>query len=243
MWYSIVISVLLVLCLVLYFVFSRKLKMPTVATEIMTTKYNKKLAKLERFCKVNKLNFDKERLMSKTESGELTKQSLLDNITVIQNIASNFEDIEEIYISESKTEAQSKIDALKTLAPIKIFASELNVDKSISDLFETFNVGTTKLNFEFQQYFGSQNCIDIGTNQLIFISENELVALDSKNIFECKAGSGRIEIIKNKKQENEGEHFELKVYLNENLLFSKEVLVDSDNVKKYLTKSKFFKKN
>lgn len=246
MWYSIVISVLLVLCLVLYFILSRKLKMPTVATEIMTTKYNKKIFKLERFCKINKLDIDKEKLISKTEQCELTKKSLLDNVITIQNIAKNFEDIEEIYISKNKDEAQNKINNLKTLAPLKIFADELKIDKSIYDIFETFNVGLTKLNFEFQQYLGSQNCVNIGVKQLIFVSSNEIVVVDGNNIFECNSGTYSIEIFKSeakdKLTDNAHDYFTLKLYFNGCELFSKEIMADSDNVKNYLTKSKFFKK-
>lgn len=245
MWYSIVISVLLVACLVLYFVLSRKLKMPTVATEIMTTKYNKKISKLERFCKVNGLRLEKDKLCSKLENDKLTAENLIANIKSIQAISQNFEGIEDVYVSADKKEAQDKIDGLKSVAPIKIFADELEINKSIYDLFETFNIGFTKLDFEFQKYFGSQNCINLDDRKLIFLPDNQLVVVNSKNIFECKHGNYELTVSKrgkDKKNKSAEDIYALKLLFGGEELLNKEVLVESKNVKKYLEKSEFFKK-
>ncbi len=136
--------------------------MPTVATEIMTSKYNKRLNKLERFCKSNKLQFDKAKYLGQTIESELTNENLISNIQTIQNIAFNFEEIEEVLIASKKEEAQNKINSLKQIAPLKIFAGELKWDETVVGLFDTFNADQTKLNFEFQKYLGSQNFIKNG---------------------------------------------------------------------------------
>lgn len=243
MWFSITISVLLVLCLVLYFVFSRKLKVPTIATEIMTTKYNKKIKKLERFCKSNRLTFDKTKYISTLTNGDLTEENLILNVKTIQNIASNFEDIEGIYFSNSKIEAQTKIDNLKQIAPLKIFADELTGDKKVFDVFETFNIGKTKLDFEFQKYFGSQLCVNLGDKKAIILSDDKLVVVDDKNIFDCKYGEYKIEISNedSKNLQSKSKIFKLKLIFENTELVSKDVLVDNKNVEKYLSKTKYFK--
>lgn len=243
MWLSIVIAVLLAVCLVLYFVFSRKLKMPTVATEIMTTKYNKKIGKLERFCKVNKLQLEKERLCSKVVDDELNIENLIANVQTIQSIAQNFETIEDVYMSADKKEAQERINALKSVAPIKIFANELEIDREIHDVFETFNIEFSKLDFEFQKYFGSQQCVCLGERRLIFLPDNQLVVVNSKNIFECENGEYDLAVEKHSKNDKSGEEiFALKLLFKCTELVNKEVLVENKNVKKYLEKSKFFRK-
>lgn len=244
MWYSIVISVLLVICLVLYFVFSRKLKMPTVATEIMTSKYNKKLNKLERFCKSNKLQFDKAKYLGKTVESELTNENLISNIQTIQNIAFNFEEIEDVFISSKKEEAQNKINSLKQIAPLKIFAGELKWDKTVVGLFDTFNADQTKLNFEFQKYLGSQNFIKNGEQKLFFLSEDKLLIVDERNIFESKIVDCNLEVrqIENSENSDTAKVFNLKLSSGSDIIFNKEVLADKESVCHYLTNNKYYKK-
>lgn len=244
MWYSITISVLLIVCLILYFVFSKKLKMPTVATEIMISKYNKKICKLEKFCKLNKLDFDKTKVSSSLIEDKLNVENLLSNTETIKAIASNYEDIEDIYVSSEKMEAQEKINKLKNIAPIKIFADELKCDPGVRDVFETFNVSFTKLDFEVQKYFGSQNCVNIGNEKLIFLENEQIVVVNDKNIFECKSGNGKIEILKKVKSgglPSEENIFVLKIFFNGAELFTKEVLVESKNVENFLLNNKYFK--
>lgn len=247
MWYSILIAGLLVVCLVIYFILSKKLKMPTVATEIMTTKYNKKIARLERFCKANSLKFDSEKYLTKIADSELTGEKLIENIETIKNIASNFEEIEDIYVSSKKEEAQDKISRLKILAPLKIFAGELDGNNEISDIFETFNVGFTKLNFEFQKYLGSQQFVATGQQKMLFLNENQVVVVNENNIFETKLCECKIEILcetsKNSQDSSGGgDIFTLKVKVGMTELFCKNVFVDSSKIKKYLKNSKFFVK-
>ncbi len=244
MWFSIVISVLLVICLVLYFVFSRKLKMPTVATEIMTSKYNKKLNKLERFCKSNKLQFDKTKYLGQTVESELTDENLIGNIQTIQNIAFNFEEIEDVFISSKKEEAQNKINSLKQIAPLKIFAGELKCDEAIVGLFDTFNAEQTKLNFEFQKYLGSQNFIKNGEQRLFFLSENKLLIVDERNIFESKVVDCNLEVkqVENSENSDMAKVFNLKLSSGSDVIFNKEVLADKESVCNYLTSSKYYKK-
>lgn len=244
MWFSIVISVLLVICLVLYFVFSRKLKMPTVATEIMTSKYNKKLNKLERFCKSNKLQFDKTKYLGLTVGSELTDENLIGNIQTIQNIAFNFEEIEDVFISSKKEEAQNKINGLKQIAPLKIFAGELKCDDTIVGLFDTFNAEQTKLNFEFQKYLGSQNFIKNGEQRLFFLSENKLLIVDERNIFESKVVGYNIEVkqVENGENSDTAKVFNLKLSSGSDVIFNKDILADKESVCNYLTNNKFYKK-
>lgn len=244
MWYSIVISVLLVVCLVIYFVFSRKLKMPTVATEIMTSKYNKRLGKLERFCKSNKLQFDKTKYLGQTVESELTNENLITNVQTIQSIAFNFEEIEDVFISSKKEEAQNKIDSLKQIAPLKIFADELKCDEAIVDLFDTFNAERTKLNFEFQKYLGSQNYIKNGEQRLFFLLENKLLIVDERNIFESKIVDYNLEVKQIEKSGNSDsvKIFNLKLSSGSDVIFDKEVLADKESVCKYLTSNKYYKK-
>lgn len=242
MWYSIVISVLLVFCLILYFVLSKKLRMPTVATEVMITKYNKRIGKLERFCKVNKLQLEKERLCSKVVDDELNVENLLANVQAIQSIAQNFEGIEDVYVSADKNEAQKRIAALKSIAPLKIFASELESDKEIRGIFETFNIDFSKLNFEFQKYFGSQQYVNLGDQKCCFLNNDIMVLVDEKNIFEAKAGEFKLEIV-NDNDENAGELsdvYKLKLCFNNVEIFTKKVIVDNEKVRKYLQKNRYF---
>lgn len=248
MWYSITISVLLVLCLVLYFVFSKKLKMPTVATEIMTTKYNNKLTKLERFCKINKLKFDKQKYLSSTIDSNLTCEKLIKNVEVIANIFSNYESIEDIFASSSKNEAQTKINRLFSIAPLKIFADELKTEKNIYDMFATFNINFSKLNFEFQKYFGSQQYVDLGTQKVTFLDDERMIAVDETNIFETKTGNYRLEVSNKNNESNEKssdsmEIYCLKLYFNGSELFNKQVFVDNKKVKQFIEKSKYYIKN
>ena len=244
MWFSIVISVLLVICLVLYFVFSRKLKIPTVATEIMTSKYNKKLNKLERFCKSNKLQFDKTKYLGQTVESELNDENLIGNIQTIQSIAFNFEEIEDVFISSKKEEAQNKINSLKQIAPLKIFAGELKYDETIAGLFDTFNAEQTKLNFEFQKYLGSQNFIKNDEQRLFFLSENKLLIVDERNIFESKVVDYNLEVkqVENSENSDTAKVFNLKLLSGSDVIFNKAVLADKESVCNYLTSSKYYKK-
>lgn len=247
MWYSIVISVLLVLCLILYFVLSRKLRMPTVATEIMITKYNKRINKLDRFCKVNKLQLEKERLCSKVVDDELNVENLLANVQTIQTIAQNFEGIEDVYVSTGKNEAHEKIAALKSVAPLKIFANELEIDRDICGLFDTFNVDFSKLNFEFQKYFGSQQYVDLGYQKCCFLNSDTMILVDEKNIFEVKTGKFKLEITNDKEESNENvgkssDVYKLKLCFNNTEIFAKKVMVDNEKVRKYLQKNRYFVK-
>lgn len=218
--------------------------MPTVATEIMTSKYNKRLGKLERFCKSNKLQFDKTKYLGQTVESELTNENLISNIQTIQNIAFNFEGIEDVFISSKKEEAQNKINNLKQIAPLKIFAGELKCDEAIVGLFDTFNAEQTKLNFEYQKYLGSQNYIKNGEQRLFFLSENKLLIVDERNIFESKIVDCNLEVrqIENSENSDTAKVFNLKLSSGSDVIFDKEVLADKESVCHYLTSNKYYKK-
>lgn len=218
--------------------------MPTVATEIMTSKYNKRLGKLERFCKSNKLQFDKTKYLGQTVECELTDENVIGNIQTIQNIAFNFEGIEDVFISSKKEEAQNKIDSLKQIAPLKTFAGELKCDEAIVGLFDTFNADPTKLNFEFQKYLGSQNFIKNGEQRLFFLSDDKLLIVDERNIFESKIVDYNLEVKKVEKSENSdsAKVFNLKLSSGSDVIFNKDVLADKESVCKYLTSNKYYKK-
>ncbi len=185
MTFSIIICVLLVVSLAVYFIFSRRLRTPTVTTEILIKKYNARLNKLARFLSKNKIEFSLQQFFSSIEKSELDWNKMSANVKTIKNIEQNNELIEEILIESSKNAAIAKLNELKKGCTLFEFAGELSVDAAASQVFDILGKEKSKLDFEMQRYFGSQDFYKF-ENKLVFVQDNLALKVDPKNIFACE---------------------------------------------------------
>ncbi len=195
---SIIIAVLMIVCLVIYFIYSRKLKTPTVTTEVLIKKYNGKVNKLSRFLRKNKIDYDLTPFASKIVKADLTWTRLQSNITAIKTIEFNNELIEELFLANTKQELMDKIKQLKGGLEICEFAAELDPNKKASQILEILGYEKSKLDFEMQRYFGSQTFYK-KENKLYFLCNSSALVVSPKNVFECEILDFEIKI--NKKTE------------------------------------------
>ena len=185
MYFSIVISVLLVVSLVIYFVMSRKLRTPTVTTEVLVKKYNSRLSKLDRFLRRNKIEFNLQPYLSSVQKQQLTWENIVLNLKAIKAIEKNNELIEEIFIASSKDEAREKLKTFNSNCTLFEFAGELEADEKLTQVFEIIGYEKTKLDFEMQRYFGSQAFYKLD-DSLIFVKNDKALQVNPKNVFDSQ---------------------------------------------------------
>ena len=198
-WYSLIIGVVLAVALFAYFILSRKLKTPTVTTEILVEKYNKRLNKLALFMKKNKIMLTVDEYRSKIERSEIDLDKVKHNLASISNIEKNNELIEEVFLAKNKQEVEEKMQLFQKNCTLFEFAGELEPDQQVVDLFEMIGYSKTKLDFEKQRYFGSQNFYNI-QNKLIFVTNSSALIVDEKNVFKSNLIKFELKIKKNAKK-------------------------------------------
>lgn len=181
MAYLIIIAALLVLSLIAYFILSRKLRTPTVFTEIITKKYVARLKKVETFLKKNKIEADLPYPI--IESQELNWQAVENNLLAFKRLQKNVETIESVLACGTKDQVLQLISEFETVK-IAEFKDELVEDK-IVDIFKIMGYEESKLDFELQRYFGSQNFIKI-ENKMVFINNSLALVISPKNVFESE---------------------------------------------------------
>lgn len=202
MIFSIVILVLLVVCLIIYFVYSSKLKTPTVITELLITKYNKQIEKLKRFLEKNQIKFDCEKFYSDTSKKEVSWEGIRHNIETIKSIENNVNIVKSVF--EAKTKAQAEELLQKMLAPCELyeFAGECEQNAEYVKLMEVLGFSKSKLDFEQQRYFGSQ-FFYIVKDMLVCFYGNEVLLINPKDVFASKICDCKVKIQKKEKAKNE----------------------------------------
>ncbi len=203
MWYSMLIGVCLAIALMAYFLLSRKIKMPTVNTEILVKKYNNRLVKLEKFLKKNKIEGQVGQFFSQIEKKDISQNAVKENIETIKKIEDNNELIEEIFLAQNKKEVQEKFSKLQEGCVLFEFAGELEPsDDEI--LFDMIGFSKTKLDFEQQRYFGSQYFYKI-QEKIVFVMNSCALVVEPKNIFESKIVNFDVNVQKNKEKSTKNE--------------------------------------
>ena len=209
MWYSLLIGIVLAIALMAYFILSRKLKTPTVTTEILIEKYNKRLKKLDAFFKKNKIDLSTAEYESKIEKAETNLEKVQSNLQVISNIEKNNELIEEIFIAKNKQEVEEKVKLFQKNCVLYEFAGELQPNIDVQNLFDMIGYAKTKLDFEKQRYFGSQTFHKIEEN-LVFVTNSSALIIDEKNVFASNLEKFELNIEKNaKKSENNAQIYDI----------------------------------
>lgn len=231
MAYSIILAVLIVTALILYFVLNRKLKTPTIVTELLLTKYNKKVDKLNLFFKKNQIDIDVLKFKSSVEKKDISWQAIKHNLLIIEKIKANALLIDNILSLTKKQEVLEQAKFLHAPCNLYEFAEELNVEKKTAQLFEVLGIRKTKLDFEQQRYFGSQFFYDID-GMFVYNFDNEVLLVDNTNIFNCKVVDFKVNIEEIEKNQ-EGKVFQVRLFLGEKLV-DKKVLVPQKEVIKFL---------
>lgn len=227
----------MVVALVVYFVLSRKFRTPTITTEILVTKYNSKLKKLERFFNKNKIELTTAGFESQIEKSELNLENLEKNVKTIHIIEQNSEVIEEIYLSNTADEVKEKFSKLKKPGKLCEFQDELKWNEDVNNVFQMLGYNSTKLDFEQQRYFGSQNFYKI-EDKLVFVSNFSALILNSKNVFDAEFSEFQIITEKlTKKTEKSGPKYKI-ILQAKGLSLSPELIVTQKEGQKVLEKFK-----
>ncbi len=231
MVFSIIIAVLLVAALVLYFVMSRKLKTPTVVTELLTTKYNKRLDKLSLFLKKNQIQKDVAGFKSTVEKVDISWEAVQQNLQAIANIENNAKLTEEILVATKKQEVEEKLKNF--VAPCKIceFAGELQQKNNRAQIFDVLGLNKSKLDFEQQRYFGSQFFYKVG-DEFVFFHEGQALIVDPTNIFASRIVVYDVSVSELDKVEG-GKIFEATINMGQQQ-FKQKVLATQKETIKYL---------
>ena len=233
MYYSIIIFVLMIVCLVIYFVFNQKIKMPTRLTEFVIDKYNKKLKKIAAISKKNEINFDEKIYQSKIESEKLTLDNLEKNIKTLKKIKKNTDLIKNALALTNKDEFEKALGELAAGCELFEFKDELKTSEEDNKLFEVFDFKKSKLDFEMQKYFGSQDFF-VHDEKYFFFDKNKAYVIDTKNVFKSDVLQYNLEISESKeKTEEKVPIFELKIL---ELNLSKKIQVPQKNIQNYLRK-------
>ena len=76
------------------------------------------------------------------------------------------------------------------------------------------------------------------------MSEDKLLIVDERNIFESKIVNYNLEVrqIENSENSDTGKVFNLKLSSGSDIIFNKEVLADKESVCHYLANNKYYKK-
>lgn len=196
MWYGIIIFGLMVICLILYFVFEKKLKTPTVVSELLIKNYNTKLSKLSKKLKKLNIEFSFDQYKSFVKPKVLTEENLKHNITVVEKIKTNYEVLNQIKQTKNVEQLKNELKKLKKDCEIYEFKDELKFNNKNNKYLEIFNVKKEKLNFENQKFFGSQTGFIIN-EKYIFLGNSLAYVIDQKNIFCSYFSDFIIKIIKN----------------------------------------------
>ena len=199
MWYGIIIFGLMVICLILYFVFEKKLKTPTVVSELLIKNYNTRLSKLSKKLKKLNIEFSFDQYKSFVKPKVLTEENLKHNITVVEKIKINYEVLNQIKQTKNVEQLKNELKKLKKDCEIYEFKDELKFNNKNNKYLEIFNVKKEKLNFENQKFFGSQTGFIIN-EKYIFLGNFSAYVIDQKNIFCSYFSDFIIKIIKNSKK-------------------------------------------
>ena len=233
MYYSIIIFVLMIVCLIIYFVFSKKIKMPTRLTEFVVDKYNKKLKKLAAISKKNEINFDEKVYQSKIEPEKLTLNNLEKNIETLKKIKKNTDLIKNALTLTKKNEFEKALSELATDCTLFEFKDEFKLSEEDNKLLEVFDFKKSKLDFEMQKYFGSQDFF-MYDEKYFFFDKNKAYVIDIKDVFKSDVLQYNLEIAESKeKTEEKVPIFELKIA---ELNLSKKIQVPQKNMQNYLRK-------
>lgn len=229
MIYSIIILSLLLVALILYFVLSRKIKTPTVVTELLTKKYNDRLSKLYVFLKKNGINFVAAEYECKLEDSLLSWQAVEENIKAIENIKENVKLIGEIYKATKKQQVEELLKNLHAPCKIRQFMGELEQEKQGAQIFEVLGFNKTKLDFEQQRYFGSQQFFKIG-DMFFFFGKQKVLTVDINNIFKCAIEDYFVEV-NFIEDEGDGKIFEAQINIGEKSFVQKVLAEDKQTIK------------
>ena len=223
----------MIVCLIIYFVFSKKIKMPTRLTEFVIDKYNKKLKKFAAISKKNEINFDEKIYQSKIESEKLTLDNLEKNIKTLKKIKKNTDLIKNALALTNKDEFEEALSELAAGCELFEFKDELKISEEDNKLFEVFNFKKSKLDFEMQKYFGSQDFF-VYDEKYFFFDKNKAYLIDIKDVFKSDVLQYNLEIAESKeKTEEKVPIFELKIA---ELNLSKKIQVPQKNMQNYLRK-------
>lgn len=223
----------MVVCLIIYFVFSKKIKMPTRLTEFVVDKYNKKLKKIAEISKKNEINFDEKIYQSKIEPEKLTLDNIEKNIKTLKKIKKNTDLIKNALALTNKDEFEKALGELAAGCELFEFKDELKMSEEDNKLFEVFDFKKSKLDFEMQKYFGSQDFF-VHDEKYFFFDKNKAYVIDTKNVFKSDVLQYNLEISESKeKTEEKVPIFELKI---SELNLSKKIQVPQKNMQNYLRK-------
>ena len=223
----------MIVCLIIYFVFSKKIKMPTRLTEFVVDKYNKKLKKLAAISKKNEINFDEKAYQSKIEPEKLTLENLEKNIETLKKIKKNTDLIKNALALTKKNEFEKALSELATDCTLFEFKDEFKLSEEDNKLLEVFDFKISKLDFEMQKYFGSQDFF-VNDEKYFFFDKNKAYLIDIKDVFKSDVLQYNLEIAESKeKTEEKVPIFELKIA---ELNLSKKIQVPQKNMQNYLRK-------
>ena len=223
----------MIVCLIIYFVFSKKIKMPTRLTEFVVDKYNKKLKKLAAISKKNEINFDEKAYQSKIEPEKLTLENLEKNIETLKKIKKNTDLIKNALALTKKNEFEKALRELATDCTLFEFKDEFKLSEEDNKLLEVFDFKKSKLDFEMQKYFGSQDFF-VYDEKYFFFNKNKAYFIDIKDVFKSDVLQYNLEIAESKeKTEEKVPIFELKIA---ELNLSKKIQVPQKNMQNYLRK-------
>ena len=239
MYYGFIILGLMVICLVVYFIFERKLKMPTVVTSILINQYNKKLKHVARFLKKNQIAFEEEKYKSGIQKENISKENLIENIKTIKKIKENAEIFEKILKATARADVDELLSQLNEKCQLFEFKEEFVAKDKNNDILEMFNIEKGRLGFEYQKYFGSQDFFFV-ENKCVLLDNFSAFIIDQKNIFDCNYLTYNLKINKkslknDKKSENNEPIYEI-LFKSEGFEFARQVKVIQPHLQKFLNK-------
>ena len=228
-------------CLIIYFVWVKKIKTPTVVTEILLVKYNKKLKKIKQITAKNNIVFEVEKYFSKIANQELNFDNIEENIKTIKKIKNNYEVFKDLKNIKNKNEYSQKLKNLEKNCLLYEFKDEIKLLDDNNKYFEIFCFNKSKLNFELQRYFGSQDFF-VFENKYFLLNSNKIYLIDGNNIFNSDVDQYNINIKKCAKTIDNKLVYKIIIKIN-NILIEKEVVVPQKKLQKLLNKNIFTNTN
>ena len=228
MIFSVIIAVLLVAALILYFVLNNKIKTPTIATEILINKYNKKIDKVNLLLKGNKVEINISKYKSFIEKSEINYDNIECNIETIDRIQKNYNVLNLALADKSKDQIEQTLKKLDAPCKIYQFAEELKTSEEMNKIFDMLGYKKTKLNFELQRYFGSQYFYEIN-DLLVCCINKKLLSINRDNIFGNKSAEYKL-IIKENEEKESGKVFDVSLLTDCEILHTKVFVPQKENI-------------
>ena len=239
MYYGFIILGLMVICLVVYFIFERKFKMPTVVTSILISQYNKKLKYVASFLKKKQIAFEEEKYKSGIQKENISKENLIENIKTVKKIKENAEIFEKILKATARADVDELLSQLNEKCQLFEFKEEFDAKDKNNDILEMFNIEKGRLGFEYQKYFGSQDFFFV-ENKCVLLDNFFAFIIDQKNIFDCNYLTYNLKInkksLKNDKKSKNNEPIYEILFKSEGFEFVRQVKVIQPHLQKFLNK-------